>query len=140
MVAEMGSMIILKWNKKGLQFTAHDEKNHSIVVDTASESGGFDQGLAPMDLLLVALAGCMSMDIVAILQKKGGKIDDFQMVLKGEKNPEHPKRYVRIEYEINCKGDYKNEILHRAFELSRDKYCSVLATVKNPPEFEFNII
>ncbi|MEO0127800.1 MAG: OsmC family protein [candidate division WOR-3 bacterium] len=133
-------MITLTWNKKGLQFTAQDQQNHSIIVDTDTETGGFGQGFKPMDLLLVALAGCMGMDIVAILQKKGGKIDSFKMVLKGEKNPEHPRRYVKIFYEIECKGDYKREDLVRSFELSRDKYCSVLATLKNQPDFEFKIL
>ncbi len=133
-------MITLTWNKKGLQFTAQDQQNHSIIVDTDTETGGFGQGFKPMDLLLVALAGCMGMDIVAILQKKGGKIDSFKMVLKGEKNFEHPRRYVKIYYEIECKGDYKREDLLRSFELSRDKYCSVLATLKNQPEFEFKIL
>jgi putative redox protein len=132
-------LITLIWNKKGLQFSAIDEQNHNIVVDTDNESGGLNQGFKPMELLLVALAGCMGMDIVAILQKKGGKIDSFKMVLKGEKNPEHPKRYLKIFYEIECKGDYKREDLIRSFELSRDKYCSVLATLKNPPEFYFEI-
>ncbi|MEO0136513.1 MAG: OsmC family protein [candidate division WOR-3 bacterium] len=133
-------MITLHWNKKGLQFTAEDEEHHQIIVDTDIQSGGLNQGFKPMDLLLVALAGCMGMDIVAILQKKGGKIDSFRMVLKGEKNSEHPRRYLRIIYEIECKGDYRREDLIRSFELSRDKYCSVLATLKNPPQFEFNII
>lgn len=133
-------MITLTWNKKGLQFTARDEQNHSIIVDTDKEFGGFNHGFKPMELLLVALASCMGMDIVAILQKKGDKIDTFKMTLKGEKIPEHPKRYLKILYEIDCKGDYKRENLLRAFELSRDKYCSVLATLKNPPDFEFNII
>lgn len=133
-------MITLTWNKNGLQFIAYDEHNHSISVDTDIESGGLNQGFRPMDLLLVALAGCMGMDIVSILQKKGGKIDSFKMVLKGDRNSEHPKRYLKIIYEIECKGDYKREDLIRSFELSRDRYCSVLATLKNPPKFEFNIL
>ncbi len=133
-------MITLTWNKKGLQFTAQDEQNHKIIVDTDIESGGLNQGFKPMELLLVALAGCMGMDIVAILQKKGGRIDSFKMILKGEKHSEHPKRYVKIYYEIDCQGEYKREDLIRAFELSRDKYCSVLATLKNTPEFDFKIL
>lgn len=133
-------MITLMWNKKGLQFTAYDEQGHNIIVDTDIDSGGLAQGFKPMELLLVALAGCMGMDIVAILQKKGGKIDSFKMVLRGEKNSEHPRRYLKIFYEIECKGDYKREDLLRAFELSRDRYCSVLATLKNTPEFEFKIL
>ncbi len=133
-------MIILTWNKKGLQFTAQDEENHTITVDTDIGSGGLNQGFKPMELLLVALGGCMGMDIVAILQKKGGRIDSFKMALRGERNPEHPKRYLKIFYEIDCKGEYKREDLVRAFELSRDKYCSVLATLKNPPEFHFSVL
>lgn len=133
-------MITLNWSKNGLQFIAHDAENHKIIVDTDTGSGGFNQGFKPMDLLLVALAGCMGMDIVSILQKKGGKIDHFQMVLSGEKKPDHPRRYIKISYNIKCEGNFRREDLVRSFELSRDKYCSVLATLKNPPEFEFNII
>ena len=131
-------MIILNWIK-GLQFEARDEQNHKIIVDAAKESGGFDEGITPLNLLLVSLAGCMAMDIVAILQKKGGKINNFKTILKGDRILEHPKRYKKIVYEIKCEGDYKKEDLLRAFELSRDKYCSVLATLKNPPEIEFLI-
>lgn len=133
-------MVTLTWSKKGLQFIAHDQENHKIVVDTDIETGGFNQGFKPMELLLVALAGCMGMDIIAILQKKGGKIDHFQMILRGDKNAQHPHRYIKIKYEISCQGDYRREDLMRAFELSRDKYCSVLATLKNTPEFEFDIL
>ncbi|MGQ9464312.1 MAG: OsmC family protein [bacterium] len=133
-------MVTLTWNKKGLQFIAENEENHKIIVDTDTGSGGLNQGFKPMELLLVSLAGCMGMDIVSILQKKGGKIDHFQMVLKGEKNPDHPRRYLKIIYEIKCEGQFRREDLVRSFELSRDKYCSVLATLKNPPEFEFTII
>lgn len=131
-------MIKLNW-KKELQFEAEDEKGHKIIVDTARENGGLDEGIAPMQLLLVSLGGCMAMDIVAILRKKGGKIEKFHLTVDGKKTDEHPKRYSKITYQIKCEGNYKREDLIRAHELSRDKYCSVLATVKNPPEFEFII-
>jgi putative redox protein len=131
-------MIVINW-KKGLQFEAEDEKGHKLVVDTAKENGGFDEGAAPMQLLLVSLAGCMAMDIVAILRKKGGRVDKFRMTLDGKQAESYPQRFTKITYQIKCEGSYKREDLIRAFELSRDKYCSVLATVKNPPEFEFLI-
>uniref|UniRef100_A0A7C4TDH5 OsmC family peroxiredoxin n=1 Tax=candidate division WOR-3 bacterium TaxID=2052148 RepID=A0A7C4TDH5_UNCW3 len=132
-------MIKIVWNKKGLQFIAIDDQNHQIIVDTDIKNGGLNMGFKPMDLLLVSLAGCMGMDIVSILQKKGGKIDNFEMELTGEKANEHPKRYLKIEYRIKCEGEYRREDLERAFELSRDKYCSALATLKNPPDFEFHL-
>ena len=130
--------ITLSWIKN-LQFLAEDEHGHSIVLDTDIDGGGNNSGFRPLDLLLVSLAGCMSMDIVAIVKKKGGRISSFKMILEGERSKEHPKRFVKINYKIICQGDYKDEDLQRAFELSRDKYCSVLHTIKNPPAIEFEI-
>jgi putative redox protein len=131
-------MIKLVW-QQGLQFTAYDDYNHEMIVDTKKELGGLDQGFRPMDLLLVSFAGCMAMDIAAILTKKGGKIDSFEIVVNGERAPEYPKRYTKITITFTCKGNYKREDLLRSFELSRDKYCPVTATLKNAPELEFVI-
>jgi len=129
-------MVKLYWNK-GLQFIALDKETHKIVVDTNKESGGFEEGFTPIELLLVALAGCMSMDIVSILSKKGGKIEKFEVTIEGERNSEHPRRLKKIILNFRCVGDYKKEDLMRSFELSRDKYCSVLSTLKNPPDVEY---
>jgi putative redox protein len=122
---------------KGLQFQAEDEQSHKIVIDTDETFGGFEQGFRPMDLLLASIAGCMGMDIVSILQKKGGKIDSFSIEITGTKAEKHPRRFTKITVKIICEGDYKREDLLRSFELSRDKYCSVTATLKNDPELEF---
>jgi len=129
-------MIKLSWTK-GLQFLAEDGYNHNIIVDTDKEFGGLDEGFRPMDLLLVSLAGCMGMDIAGILKKKGGKIDKFEIMVNAERTSDHPKRYTKITITFKCEGDYKREDLLRSFELSRDKYCSVSATLKNGPELEF---
>ncbi|MBE0432861.1 OsmC family protein [candidate division WOR-3 bacterium] len=131
-------MITLRWSR-GLQFEAIDDHKHKIVVDTHKEMGGLDQGFAPMDLLLVSLAGCMAMDIVSILQKKGGRIDEFMIEADGVRAEGHPHHYTKITVRIKCQGDYKREDLVRSFELSRDKYCSVTATLSAAPELEFII-
>ena len=122
---------------KGLQFAAEDDRGHKITIDTQKEFGGFEEGFKPMELILVALAGCMGMDIVGILQKKGGKIDDFSIEASGVRAEDHPHRYTKITVKIKCEGDYKKEDLQRSFELSRDKYCSVMGTLNDKPEFEF---
>ena len=132
-------MKILLTQVKGLQFIARDETGHKIVVDTEKEKGGFDEGIIPLRLLLIALAGCMAMDIVVIVQKKGGKFTRFEMELEGVQAEKHPKRFTKITYNFKYAGDFKREDLLRAFELSREQYCSVLATLKNPPEVVFNI-
>jgi len=129
-------MVKITW-VQGLQFLAEDDYDHKIVVDTEKAFGGLDQGFRPMDLMLVSLAGCMGMDIVSILQKKGGKIKDFAVDTTGVKAIDHPHKFTKITVRIKCEGDYKQEDLLRSFELSRDKYCSVVATLSEKPELEF---
>ena len=121
----------------GLQFKVMDEHGHEMIIDTKKEFGGFDQGFRPAELMLVALAGCMGMDVVGILQKKGGKIDKFTVETSGTRAEDHPHKYTKITVKIECVGDYKREDLLRSFELSRDKYCSVVATLNDKPELEF---
>lgn len=125
--------------KKGLQFIARDELNHEIIVDTEKEFGGFDQGIHPIEFILVSLGGCMGMDIAGILRKKGGKIDSFKVTVNGQRAKVHPKFYEKITVTIDCQGDYKKEDLLRSLELSRDKYCGAYATLNNNPEIEFMI-
>jgi len=124
---------------KGLQFEAEDDVGNKIVVDTKKEFGGFEQGFKPMDLMLVSLAGCMGMDIVGILQKKGGKIARYTIEASGTRAEDHPRKYVKINIRMKCEGDYKREDLLRSFELSRDKYCSVIATLGDKPEIDFSV-
>jgi putative redox protein len=124
---------------RGLQFEAEDDHGHKIIIDTRKEFGGFDQGFRPVELLLVSLAGCMGMDIVGILKKKGGKIDGFTMEALGKRAEEHPHKYTKISIRMKCEGDYKREDLLRSFELSRDKYCSVIGTLHDKPLLEFII-
>lgn len=122
---------------KGLQFSAEDDYGHRIVVDTEEQFGGLDQGFRPAELLLVSLAGCMGMDIVGILKKKGGKIDSFAIEVESIRAEDHPHKYTKITVKMKCEGDYKREDLLRSFELSRDKYCSIVATLNDKPELEF---
>ena len=129
-------MVKLTLNK-GLQFIAEDDHDHKIVVDTNTEFGGLDQGFRPMDLLLVSLAGCMGMDIVGILKKKGGKINAFSIEVEGARAEDHPHKFTKITVRFKCEGDYQREDLVRSFELSRDKYCSAVATLNDKPELEF---
>ncbi len=131
-------MIKISWCE-GLRFEAEDRHGHKILVDTEKDFGGSDQGFRPLELMLVSLAGCMGMDIVSILQKKGGKIDSFVVEASGVRAEEHPHKYTKITVKFNCVGEYKREDLLRSFELSRDKYCSAVATLNSSPELEFII-
>jgi putative redox protein len=127
----------LKWIEE-LKFLAEDEHDHSLVLDPGME-GQNGVGIRPMLLVLMGLGGCMGGDIVSILKKKRVDLAGFEIVVEGERAEEHPKRWTKLVMRITAKGEVPREALGRAFELSRDKYCSVFATIKNPPEVSFEV-
>ncbi len=134
MAQEESYPIRVKWIDK-LQFVASDRHNHSIIIDTSTDSGGEDLGLGPMSLLLCALGSCTGMDIVDILRKQRQKPTSFQVLLRGERNKDYPKYYRKIEVRYIVKGkNVENGAVERAIRLSREKYCSVEATLLKSPE------
>jgi putative redox protein len=92
-------------------------------------------GQKPMELLLVALAGCSGVDIAHILRKKRQKVKDIQIEVVGLRGEEHPRVYQRIEilYRVYGRG-IKERAVEDAVRLSLDKYCSVYAMIKNSTE------
>ena len=51
-------------------FEVTNSKGLSIHLDNNSKQKGEVKGLSPMELLLMGVAGCSSIDIVAILNKQ----------------------------------------------------------------------
>jgi putative redox protein len=103
-------------------------------VDSAGETGQ-----SPMQLLLMAVAGCMAIDVVLILQKSRVPLSGLEVNAVGVRADETPKRYVsvRLEYLVTGPGDDDMAKVDRSIELSRDKYCSVLHTLD--PELDFDV-
>ena len=124
---------------KGSSFAAKGDSNHWVNLDTLEEAGGNNAASTPMELILMALAGCGSMDILPILKKKRVEIDGFEVNVSAERSTEHPKVFTKINIEYVF---YGNNIppadVERAIELSYTKYCSVYAMLKNSVEINKN--
>jgi putative redox protein len=127
---------------KDLQFKAYSDYNnngYSILLDTSKETGGGGEGVRPTDLILVSLAGCSSMDIVSILKKKKQNISDFRVNVTGERADTHPRVFTKISIVYVIKGENIDEnAVKRSIELSKDKYCSVWAMLKNILDIEWS--
>jgi len=124
------SFIKVKWID-GLQFVATDSTGHSIVMDASTESGGEGSGFSPMQLLLIALGGCTSMDVVHILQKQRQQVNGLEVSVTGHRVKDPPRIYHNIRVEYKIKGtNIKENAIQRAIQLSEDKYCSVGAMLK----------
>ncbi|MBI3537581.1 MAG: OsmC family protein [Chloroflexi bacterium] len=111
---------------KGLQFEGKSGSGHGVVLDTSKQNGGFDQGASPMELVLIALAGCTAMDVADILRKKRQALEALEIKVEATRAEEHPRVYTHIEMVYRLRGKALNpQAVARAIELSETKYCSV---------------
>ncbi len=99
-----------------------------------------ENGFRPMEILLVALAGCTGMDVISILRKKRQNVHSFEVRAHGERAETHPRIYTRIMVEYVVGGsNVEKAAVERAVELSRDKYCSVMAMLRSSVPIETKI-
>ncbi|MDX1612189.1 MAG: OsmC family protein [Candidatus Thermoplasmatota archaeon] len=105
---------------------------HTFTMDSKAEPGG--EGATPLELLLAGIAGCSLIDVASILSKKRVAFQDLKAHVKAERREDYPRAFTRIELVYEVQGDVPEKALHRACELSVEKYCSVLATVREGPE------
>ena len=113
-------------------FEANDEFGHVVKMDSSTESGGQNFGVRPMQMLLMGLAGCSAIDVIAILKQQRQEIKDYKMVVNGERQAGiEPSLWKTITIEFNLMGDIDEDKAAKAVELSMNKYCSVAATLVN---------
>lgn len=123
----------------GIQFVGEASSGHVIFMDGDSEGGGKNAGLRPTDLLLIGLGSCSGMAAVSILRKKKQDLTGFEVIVRGEKEDEWPKRFTTITIEFIVKGNNLSEdAVKRAIELSMEKYCTVKATLESSPDVNFD--
>ena len=117
-----------------MQFVGLGETGHAIVMDSSEEVGGHNTGARPMEVLLMGVLGCTAMDVISILKKKRQPIKGLKIFATGDRAAEHPKYYTKIHLEYVAYGDVELDALERSAQLSEDKYCSAIATVRGKAE------
>ncbi len=117
-----------------------DVNGHKVYVDSAPEHGGKNFGPRPKPLMMVALGGCTGMDVVSILGKMRINFDALNIKVEGDLTEEHPKHFERMKiiYEFSGEGLVIDK-LQKAVELSREKYCGVMANYKESMDIEIEI-
>lgn len=120
----MEHQIQLKWT--GDMSFETEVNGHKMALDAAEKVGGKNRGPRPKPLLLVALAGCTSMDVISLLNKMRVEYDDFFMDIDGDVSEDHPKYYTHLRLVYNIKGDsIDQKKVEKAIKLSQEKYCGV---------------
>jgi putative redox protein len=119
----------LEWLRSRI-FVGTDHLGHSLTIGYQSEDEPKAQGVNPSDMLLLAAASCSAYDVVQILEKSKQPLEDLKIDITAEQSQENPFPYVSLHFNYRIWGDIPPEKVQRAMQLSEDKYCSVLATLK----------
>ena len=115
----------VKWTGEGMSFLAETGSNHVVVMDGAPESGGRNMAPRPMEMLLAGTGGCTAFDVVAILRKGRHDITGCEIDIQAERAQTDPKVFTRIHFDFRISGrNLRPEVVSRAIELSKEKYCS----------------
>ena len=133
--------INLKRVNQDYLFEAQNDNGHKVLLDNKSKKIGEVQGVSPMELLLIGLAGCSSIDIIAILNKQKIEPTDLQMEVEGMREPHQiPSLFQTIKVNVMMDGDIPPEKAKRALSLSFDKYCSVAKTLEYSATIKYAIV
>ena len=109
-----------------------------FVAASPSLQGDDGRGPRPMQLVLHALASCMSIDVLSILYKQKQEVEDYRVSVNGDRRDEIPTVFTKIEMTIHVKGNVKESFLKRAIKLGEEKYCSVHHMLNSTVEINVN--
>ncbi|HEY0704360.1 MAG TPA: OsmC family protein [Candidatus Acidoferrales bacterium] len=123
----------VKW-VGGEEFLAQMPSGHAVVFDADRKH---NSAPGPMEILLGALGACSSVDVVIILEKKRQKLVSLEIEISGERAPEPPMVWTKIEMLYRLTGALDEKAVRDAIELSQNKYCSVAAMLRKTAEITY---
>ena len=122
---------------EGHRFVATTGSGFSLVLDNPHREDGV--AASPMELLLVSLAGCTGVDVVAILEKMRQPLERFEVEVEGMRAEEHPRIYTGVNVVYRAWGDVTPKKLLKAVELSEGKYCSVTEMLRPTAKIDVRV-
>lgn len=110
----------VEW-QQDLQFKATSGSGHTALMD-----GDKANGASPMEMVLMAVGSCSSVDVVSILKKAKQQVTRCEVAIEGKRADSVPAVFTDIHLHFIVHGtDVSPTHVERAVKLSADKYCSV---------------
>ena len=126
-------------HQSGYHATIENDNGYQIAIDNKSVEN--PKGASPMELLLMGVAGCSSIDIISILNKQKVVFDSLNIEVNGDRiDKPAPSLFTKVHATVRVTGDVKPEKIYRAAELSFTKYCSVSLTLAATAAVRFSVI
>lgn len=122
----------------GYHSSIKNDRDYQIDIDNKAVES--PKGASPMELLLMGVAGCSSIDIVAILNKQKITFESLKIHVDGSRESASvPSLFTKIHATVCVTGGVKPEKIYRAANLSFTKYCSVSMTLAATAEITFSV-
>ena len=110
---------------------ATNDSGNTLHMDASPDIGGTGKGMRPMQLLLAALGGCSSVDLISILKKQKQELKDIHITVSGNREADAvPALYADAHIHFMLVGNLDKEKVEKAIILSVEKYCSVAKTLE----------
>ncbi len=114
----------IKWTGAA-SFVGMADSGHSVTIDGPPEIGGRNRGTRPMELVLIGMGSCTSVDVVNILRKSRQEVTECVAEIDAERAETVPKVFTRIHVHFIVSGkNLDHNKVARAVKLSGEKYCS----------------
>lgn len=115
----MSMNVEVKWDGD-VRFNGTTGSGFDVKID-----GEQKQGARPLEMMLLAVAGCSSYDVVGILKKTRQNVVDVKAVVNAERADAVPSVFTKIHINFVVEGrGLKEAHVKRAVQLSAEEYCS----------------
>lgn len=112
----------VKW-VDDMTFLGCSESGHNVVFDAGDDNPAAP---SPMEMVLMSVGSCSSVDVVSILKKARQKVTGCEVTVTGERADSVPRVFTKIHLHFAVTGvEVAQKHVERAVNLSADKYCSV---------------
>ncbi len=108
--------------QKDQQYDGESHTGNHVTIDA---DAAHRAGPGPMEMVLMALCGCTSVDVVSILHKKREPLTSLTVSAVAEQSPEIPRVFTHIQLTYHIGGNVSTKAAEDAVSLSKNKYCSV---------------
>ncbi|MEL7004320.1 MAG: OsmC family protein [Bacteroidota bacterium] len=119
------------------EYQSTAETGETLKIDMKPEG---KTEMAPMQMVLSALSGCIAVEVALMIQKKRRTLIDLVIEAEGKRRDQEPKSFTDLHLKfILTSPDATEDELNKVAKLGLDKYCSVADSLKPEISFECEI-
>ncbi|MGB1042187.1 MAG: OsmC family protein [Tenacibaculum sp.] len=125
---------------KHLVFEAKNQTGYSLLVGQTADSTQVN-AIRPMELMLVSLASCSSVDVVKILNKQKVFEFDYSVSINASREENQiPSTFKEITIVYSFDGKINANKVKKATKLALEKYCSVAKIIEQTAKINYKIV